>query len=252
MDDDDEMAAVALVCDETVYRSSKLYRKRWDSVYLRNLAELEGTFISEYRLGPKEFDCLHELLASTIEVDQGMASVSLQSSGTANITTDSRIGIALIMLAGGRFTEAMRTHGVSRASAYSILHQVVDAINNCAALDIDCRNDIFALQSRAAAFQRKSSPGLFDYCVGAIDGLAIRIQVPSRNETMHQTAFYSGSKKFYCVNLQGVCNADREFIGVSCKCSGGTNDIDAFGLSDLKSVCDSLPFPYHWIGDGIY
>lgn len=253
MDDDDELAAICkLICDETIYRKSPLYRKRWDSHYLRHLAVMEGSFIAEYRLAPKEFDCLHQLLASAIEVNQRMARVAMQTSCTEEISVASRLGIALIMLGGGRRTEAMRTHGVSRSSCYAILHQVVSAINNCPALEINGRNDILSLQSRAAEFKKKSTHGLFEYCVGAIDGLAIRIAVPSRSETKNQTAFYSGSKKFYCVNLQGICDANREFVGVSCKCTGGTNDVDAFGLSDLKAMVDSLPFPYHINGDGAY
>jgi hypothetical protein len=33
---------------------------------------------------------------------------------------------------------------------------------------------------------------------------------------------------------------------------GSTNDVDAFETSDLKKLNESLPFPYHWVGDGAY
>jgi hypothetical protein len=113
-------------------------------------------------------------------------------------------------------------------------------------------NDISTLQRRAQGFKAKSTPGLFDYCCGAIDGLAIRIKVPGRSETTNQAAFFSNSKKYYCLNFQGVCDSNREFIGASCKCVGSTNDVDAFSVSNLKDVNESLPFPYHWNGDGAY
>jgi hypothetical protein len=44
-------------------RSASFYRKRWDSAYLRDLAERENSFVSEYRLGPKQFDILHEIIS---------------------------------------------------------------------------------------------------------------------------------------------------------------------------------------------
>ena len=71
-----------------------------------------------------------------------MARVAVKS---APITSDSRLGMALIILGGGRVTEAMRTHGVSKSSAYGILHEVVDAISNCKALDLPSENDLFTL-----------------------------------------------------------------------------------------------------------
>lgn len=94
LDEDYEMAeAVLLLCDETVYRSSPLYRKRWDCNYLVNLAVAEGSFLAEYRLGPREFDTLHSILHDAIAVDQRMAAVAVGSCGSKSISTASRLGI---------------------------------------------------------------------------------------------------------------------------------------------------------------
>ena len=49
-DPDEELGVASLYCDETKYRSSAWYRKRWDSEYLVNLAISEGSFTTEYRL----------------------------------------------------------------------------------------------------------------------------------------------------------------------------------------------------------
>ena len=81
MEDDDELAAiaVALKCDETIYRSSCLYRKRWDSEYLVNLAQQEGSFVAEYRVSPREFDMLNTLLSDNLKVNDKMAALATQS-----------------------------------------------------------------------------------------------------------------------------------------------------------------------------
>ena len=60
-DDDDEMdiSLLALLAKNVQRRKSSLYRKRWDSDYLVNLAVNKGSFVSEYRLDPAGFDYLH-------------------------------------------------------------------------------------------------------------------------------------------------------------------------------------------------
>ena len=49
------------------FRSTSFYRKRWDSAYLRNLAERENSFVAEYRLVPRQFDILHEMISPLLE-----------------------------------------------------------------------------------------------------------------------------------------------------------------------------------------
>ena len=58
----DEWIISYLICDETVVRGPPLYRKRWDSHYLIDLATRKGSFLAEMRLSPREFEIIHELL----------------------------------------------------------------------------------------------------------------------------------------------------------------------------------------------
>ena len=53
----------------------------------------------------------------------------MSKSGSGRITEASRLGAALIILAGGRETESLRTHGLSSTFVYDNLHEVVEAIN---------------------------------------------------------------------------------------------------------------------------
>jgi hypothetical protein len=248
--EDDEAASVAVLL-EGIGRDKKLYRKRWDSEYLRELAIKEGSFLSEYRVDPGGFDILVTLLEKDLTRNEKFAMNSLSGSSKA-VTVDSRVGAALIMLAGGRRIEAMRTHGLSQAMVYTNLHEVVRAINKHPALAISCPTDKASLCARAADFAQLSTHGLFKYCTGAIDGLAIRIRAPSVKEVANQTRFYNGNKKFFSLNMQGVCDAKRRFIAVSCKHVGSTNDVDAFQTCDLRRLNEEQSFPHHWNGDAAY
>ncbi|CAN0377587.1 unnamed protein product, partial [Discosporangium mesarthrocarpum] len=51
-------------------------------------------------------------------------------------------------------------------------------------------------------FRRQSTNGIIDRCVGALDGLFIRIHKPSKNEHIAPARFYSGHKKGFGLNLK--------------------------------------------------
>lgn len=250
-DEIDDQVACAIVLEDA-RRDSKLFRRRWDSEYLVDLAVKERSFVAEYRVDPGGFDILTELLSQDLSRNETQARNSLSGSGSRPISVESRVGAALIMLSGGRNIEAMRTHGLAMSSVYTNLHEVARAINKHPALEIKCDNDRASLETRAADFQSLSTHKLFEYCTGAIDGLAIRIRAPSKKEVQNQLRFYNGNKKFYSLNLQGVCDAKKRFIAVTCKHAGSTNDIDAFLSSDLVRLCGEQEFPFHWKGDHAY
>lgn len=252
-DDDDELVVYSVIGESLKQqRRSCLFRKRWDSEYLRELAINEKSFVSEYRLDPGGFDLLHDLLEGQLSVNEQMARVSGCAAGSGLISTQSRLGAALIMLAGGRALESMRTHGLAMSSVYKNFRTVIRAINEHPALEICCDSSLYGLETRAAGFKALGQRGLFSYCTGAIDGLAITIQAPPNDQVMNQTRFFSGSKKKFCLNMQGVCNANCEFIAVTCKHVGSTNDAIAFETSSLKALCAMMPLPFHWNGDNAY
>jgi hypothetical protein len=77
--------------------------------------------VAEYRLDPNTFDILLHLIGPSLEVNERQARNAMGKSGSAPISTASRIGAALIMLGGGRRIESMRTHGIAESTAYKNL-----------------------------------------------------------------------------------------------------------------------------------
>lgn len=230
-------------------RVPRLFRKRWDSEYLLDLANKEGSFLAEYRLNPTSFHLLHDILEPALSGNVEMARRA--SSGQSDpISSESRLGIALIMLGGGRHVEAMRTHGVARATVYDTFHKVIHAINTNPALALTDNHSKVQLEQRAEGFRKRSTHGLFQFCSGCLDGLAIHIKAPTQQA--NQARYWSNSKKKYAINMQGVCDADCRFIAFSAKHPGGTNDAPAFENSNLVKICLSQLFPYHWNSDNAY
>ena len=112
-DDDSECMLFSFLLLRSYERASPIFRKRWDSLYLRDLAAKEGSFVAEYRVDPRGFEILTELLESSISRDDYYSRKAVSKSGFKSISTASRLGATLIMLGGGRKMESMRTHGLA-------------------------------------------------------------------------------------------------------------------------------------------
>jgi hypothetical protein len=109
-----------------------------------------------------------------------------------------------------------------------------------------------ALKKTALAFSKKGQHGLFQNCVGCIDGLAVKIRLPPKSKCANVSRFHSGGKNANVMNFQGICSSDYSFSAVTCMHVGSTNDAKAFETSSLKALCDNLPFPFHLNGDPAY
>lgn len=232
-------------------RRPAIFRERWRREYCMALSIEENSFKVEYRMSPYAFKRLVALLAPLLVFNETSARNAMGQCGSDVISIESRVAAALCMLGGGRYIEAMRTHGMSKSQVYDVFDRVIAAINSHPQLRIKCDNSEAALEQRAKEFERKSRGGLFEWCTGAVDGLAIKIQCPSSTKYQNQCHYYSGNKKLYCLNMQACCDAQYKFIAVSCKHVGSTNDGSAFATG-LQQICDQQVFPYHWNGDNAY
>jgi hypothetical protein len=141
-DDDPECMLFSFLLLRSHERASPLFRKRWVSVYVRDLPVNEGSFLAEYRVDSRGFQLLNELLEESISRDEIFISKAMSKSGSTATSTASRLGSALIMLGGGRKLESMRRHGLAQATVYDKFHRVFHAINLHSVLAITCDNSI--------------------------------------------------------------------------------------------------------------
>ena len=77
-------------------------------------------------------------------------------------------------------------------------------------------------------------------CVGALDGIAIKIERPSLNDVKNPKQFYN-RKGFHALVLQAVCDQKRRFLFASAKHPGATHDSRAFKASSLYKVSGCNP-----------
>jgi len=77
----------------------------------------------------------------------------------------------------------------------------------------------------------RSPPSPLNGCIGAIDGIAIKIRNP--HDDLNLSNFYC-RKQFYALPLQALVDATYRFICCSLRCVGSTHDVLSLSISGLS------------------
>jgi hypothetical protein len=172
-----------------------------------------------------------------------------------HISAVNKVSITLRWLAGGAMIDIYKHHGFERMTCYKVVDEVVNAILATPEI-VPCHfkpRDKDWLKSKGDLFasERPNHP-FANYCVGAIDGLAIKIGQP-RGHFINSTD-YRNRKGFFGICCQGLCDAQRRFLFFSASAPGSTHDSLAFSYSDLFEVLvlEKLPNNYFIAADDAY
>jgi DDE superfamily endonuclease len=98
------------------------------------------------------------------------------------------------------------------------------AILDCAELAYRFPQTPDKIIEAAAGFKALSTHQFIKGCVGVMDGLLLRIKVPSANKVGHVKSFYSGHYSAYGITVQAACDHRCRFIEVCVVAPGGHND----------------------------
>ena len=219
---------------------------RIDWTEARRISVEEGTFHRMYRMDAAAFDVLVDRLRPWLQVNEVKAENAVEAGA---VCIESRVAMALRYLAGALYLDVFTYHGCSRPVFYVSLWMVIDAINDCRDFEVKFPRTEQQCQANAAAFKAGSARGVVDRCVGAVDGLSIKLQASPAKSTLNVQKFYSGHKVCYCLNLQGICDARCRIIGASLNIPGSTNDATAWELPPVRRDVEALPCSYYVVAD---
>lgn len=212
-------------------------------------------FRRSFRMEYEDFLRLWQLLEEGIEE---MAGNTREWGPNGRVPTDVRLGCAIRYFAGGCVYDLMIQFGVSASTIYSSIWIVVDAVRKCQALQISYPENMDDQYRIAEGYRLRSRAG-FDQCAGAIDGLLVWINKPTKKQCEEantgQMKFYCGRKNKYALNMQAVCDHNSRFLDVSIMYGGASSDLIAFEASTLydKLEHDNLLAPGLCIfGDNAY
>jgi hypothetical protein len=175
--------------------SPKAARRTWES-FSNSISDV--LFRRMFRMTKETFSKLCTELQSAVGDDTFKAEEYLRNGSSschartrkANeykggiVPGEVKLAMALRMLAGGSYLDIIVTYGVEKTFVYESFFEVIGWINTAFSFPL-----VTALQTRDTVFLRSISDGfasftsgLFRGCIGAIDGIAIRINCPSESE----------------------------------------------------------------------
>jgi hypothetical protein len=101
-------------------------------------------------------------------------------------------------------------------------------------------------------FQCKSSMGVLDSCVGALDGWLCCIKVPISTDTANIAAHFSGHYQHHGVYVQACCDSKFKFTFLSVRSPGGTGDSRGFYGTALKHFWKLSLMGFYVVADSAY
>ena len=178
----------------------------------------DRTFKRKYRVSKRTFSEILEKIKPSIE---GRPRDHRCFNGSAGkVDTDIKLACALRQLSGGSYLDVHSECGVSISTYYKAVWEVFEAIGD--AYDIsfplprpsDSQGEKTAkvqeLGRLARGFQRKSTNGVIGGCVGAIDGLLVKISKPPL--PVQNPARFMSRKHFFALNVQAICDSNTKFL----------------------------------------
>ena len=63
------------------------------------------------------------------------------------------------------------------------------------------------LDQASKEWEKLSTDGVMNGCVGCMDSLLLQIQTPGSNETGNVMSYFSGHYQAYAINIQAVCDS---------------------------------------------
>eukprot|EP00903_Cladosiphon_okamuranus_P005785 g5732.t1 len=201
--------------------------------YIRPMLQ-DHTFSLRFRMDYVDFIVL-DLLRPALKRNDEMGLLR-----NGSVPAEHQVAMTLRWLAGGSIYECMDGHVIARSTAYSITSRVIRAMNSCP--ELNCKWPEGEDVTRAAGlFRNRSSFGVIRKCIGAIDGLFIRLIKPTARETAEPNSYFSGHKKGFGMNFQAVCDAEYRIIAWTMNCPGSQNDRTAFKFSGFDKLLTELP-----------
>lgn len=224
--------------------------ERQPAVRIRGYAECivpsysDSAFRSHFRLSRSSAEVLVGFLARCPEVP------SEHLRGRRPVSVEKQLLITLWVLGN---PEAIRSvsdrFNVTKSSVFRIVRRVCHAILNNLASQFICWPRGERVKKVMEQFQRNNG---LPHCIGVVDGTHIPIKAPYDKPEQ-----YVNRKKFYSLQLQGVCDPDRFFTDVYCAYPGSVHDARVLRNSPLyqdaeRQESEMFPGGAYIIGDAAY
>lgn len=148
----------------------------------------------------------------------------------------------------------LRIYGVKKTTVFDCLWRVVDAVNRTLVIEFPLRN-MDALRVLEAQFRANSTQGVWQGCVGCIDGVHFKMRAPTPGKEVDDPIRYFVPRKGeYALLCIAICDVHRRFTYYSIDMAATTHDSLAWSSSSLGVLVNNgaLPRPFFLNGDSAF
>ena len=141
-------------------------------------------------------------------------------------------------MAGASYLDVLLAYGVSTATVYSVFHEAAAWMPSTFQFPFIkwiSSTDEAALNSVEEGFL-SAIGGVFRKCIGALDGVAIKIKCPVASNLIRDPGNIFCRKGFYALNVQAICDKSRRVLWMSAGHKGSTHDSTAFLETQLFKI----------------
>lgn len=204
-------------------------------------------FRRAYRMTRGTFQRLLDLVRKDLEPNKEMG----WRSGRLAVDADMRLGLTLRLLAGAFYLDVQVSFKIGCSTVYDVFRSTCKALMTHLSLPgLPSTEEEF---NKSELMFRQSRPFLnpLSGCVGALDGICVKIKKPKAWEK--PASFYC-RKGYYALPVQALCDSSYRFLSYSGRCVGSTHDAHAHAVSNLGQYLQrfGLPSSYWIVGDEAY
>ena len=128
-----------------------------------------------------------------------------------------RLGCHLRYCAGGLLYDIATMFGIGVSKVFESVWEVTEELNDTPKLGIHFPSCFHKQEKMAREFKTKSLAKI-DCCVGAVDGLLVWINQPTKKccelANCDPGKFYCGRKHKFGLNCQAICDANGQFLDI--------------------------------------
>lgn len=214
-------------------------------------------FRRKYRMSKEQYKLLCDRILAVVGEEE------FRTQNNQGLCGEMRIAIGLRLLCGGSYLDLIgRAYGVdSIQSIYNYFHTLINWIDRTfdfplvgllRGLENDDAASIAKLNEISSDFAMDSD-GCFVGCIGAMDGLAVRIKCPNASDPGN----YFCRKNFYALNAQAICDRQKRILWISPGHLGASHDSTAWQETKLHGLVERLSEKlkdkgFFFVGDSAY
>ena len=235
----------------------KIYKRNGNTVRDRKrvLEQLQGhgpkAFLRRFKMSRPMFDDVVEKIKPIVEPGEYGITRARRSSGS-HVPAELQLAASLRWLSGASYLCQEDNFGLGGTTFFKCLWNCVYALDNVLPspeFDITDEGKMKAHADGMYVRSGRTTPG----CIGALDGMAVRITRPTLKDTA-SPQMYMNRKGFYSLNLQAISDCNRKFLWWNIGSVGSTHDSLAWTCTPLARQLATIGLPYGlWIaGDDAY